>query len=167
MNDSVNLIRKCVIGVAAAALVFGGGVAEAATVSTTMTVTATVVASCSVNGGNLNFSSYDPLSASPTDGTLQISVACTKGATATIGLSTGSNPNAGVRRMTNGTDYLSYELYKDASRTTVWGDTGANLLTYLSSTNVSQLFSVEGRITAGQNVPAGSFSDTVTITVTF
>jgi spore coat protein U-like protein len=167
MKISSLLVRKCVIGVVAAALLIGGSAAEAASVSTTMTVTATVVPSCSVTGGTLNFNSYDPLSAAPTDGSLQIAVACTKGTTASIGLSTGSHASAGVRRMTDGIDFLSYELYQDAGRTNVWTDTGAGLLTYLASTNASQLFSVEGRIAPGQNVAAGTFSDTVTITVTF
>jgi spore coat protein U-like protein len=159
--------RNSVIGAVAATALLVGNTVQAATVSTTMTVTATVVASCSVNGGTLGFGSYDPLSASPTDGSLQISVACTKGVTAQIGLSTGSNASAGVRRMSNGADFLTYELYKDANHTTVWGNTGTDRLAYTSTTNVAQSFTVEGRVSSGQNVPAGAFNDTVTITVTF
>ena len=70
------------------------GRADAQTVTTTMTVTANVVASCSVVGGTLAFGNYDPISAAPTDGSLVIAVRCTRGVTAQIGLGLGSNCGA-------------------------------------------------------------------------
>jgi spore coat protein U-like protein len=62
--------------------------------------------------------------------------------------------------------YLSYELYTDASRSVPW----VNLTTvpYTSLTkNNTQTLTVYGRIPAGQNVPAQSYSDSVTITASF
>jgi spore coat protein U-like protein len=118
-------------------------------------------------GGTLAFGNYDPIAAGPTDGSLQIAVRCTRGVAATIGLSLGSNATGSTRRMTNGADFLSYELYKDPPRTIVWGNSGADLLPYAAVSNGWVNFTVQGRVSALQDVPVGSFTDTVTITVTF
>jgi spore coat protein U-like protein len=141
--------------------------ADAQTATTTMTVTANVVASCSVVGGTLAFGNYDPIAAGPTDGSLQIAVRCTRGVTAQIGLALGSNPTGATRRMTDGTSFLSYELYKDPARSIVWGNTGTDRLQYIAVSNGPVNFTVQGRVVALQDVPVGGFSDTLTITVTF
>jgi spore coat protein U-like protein len=68
-----------------------------------------------------------------------------------------------------GTDVLNYNLYRDAAYTQIWGD-GTGGTSYYSNTwptgNVINLI-VYGRITAGQDVRAGLYSDTVVVTVTF
>ena len=141
--------------------------ASAQTATATMTVTANVVASCSVVGGTLAFGNYDPIAAGPTDGSLQISVRCTRNTTAEIGLALGSNASGAVRRMTNGADFLSYELFKDPARTIVWGNAGTDRVQYVAANNAFANFTVQGRVSALQDVPVGGFTDTVTITVTF
>jgi len=146
---------------------FLAGRAGAQTATATMTVTANVVASCNVVGGTLAFGNYDPTAAGPTDGSLQISVRCTRGVSATVGLSLGSNAAGSTRRMTNGGNFLSYELYKDPPRTMVWGNSGADLVPYTAASNGWVNFTVQGRVSALQDVPVGPLADTVTITVTF
>jgi spore coat protein U-like protein len=136
------------------------------TVTTTMTVTANVVASCSVVGGTLAFGNYDPIAAAATDATVQIGVRCTRGVTALIGLSLGANPSGTTRRMNNGGSFLDYELYQDAPRTVIWG-TGVQRVTYVAASNALTNFTVFGRVFALQDVAVGAFSDTVTISVTF
>ena len=67
---------------------------------------------------------WPPTPAAPLDGTGTVTVTCTKGAPAKVGLSSGSNAQGTTRRMARAaTAYLTYELYKDTARTIVWGNT--------------------------------------------
>jgi spore coat protein U-like protein len=149
-----------------------GASGDAASSSATLTVTATVAANCTVSTSPLAFGAYDPLVAHASaslDATGTISVACTKGAASTIGLSLGSNTSGGTRRMTDGSNsYLTYEMYQDSARTTVWGNAGAALLTPAAApSKTPRSFTVYGRMPGNQDVPAGNYTDTVTATVNF
>lgn len=153
-----------IVGVVAAA----APVANAATATANLTVTATVLSTCSVAAGSLAFGNYDPTSASNVDQAGTFQVTCTKGTSASVGLDTGSNASGSTRRMTDGTDFLSYELFKETARTNVWSGSGAGLVSLAAApSNAAQTLTVYGRVSGSQNVRAGSYSDTVVITVTF
>lgn len=160
-----------VSGAAIAAAAFAPA-ASAATATANLGVSATVTNNCTISTAALAFGSYDPVVAHASanlDGTGTVIVACTKGATATIGLALGSNASGSVRRMKDsGTNYITYELYQDAGRTTVWGTAGAGLLsTGAAPSKAARNFTVYGRVPANQDVPAGSYNDTVVATVNF
>ena len=151
--------------------------AYAGTATANLNVSATVTANCVLSASPLAFGSYDGVSANATrdlDGVGFVSVTCTNGSAATITLGQGANPYTGdgstdaapQRRMNSGSYFLSYALYQDAARTTVWGNTAE---TGVSSTGTgsSNEISVFGRMVANQSVPAGSYLDTVVATVTF
>ena len=102
------------------------------------------------------------------DGASAVTLTCTKGAVTTVGLDTGANASSSVRRMASGGNFLAYELYQDSSRSTVWGNSGAAL--YDSGTapsKAARTFQVYGRVEGGQDVPAGTYTDTITATVNF
>ena len=62
---------------------------------------------------------------------------------------------------------MTYELYKDGAHLNVWSTgTGAQTVPAFS-TDAPQTLTVYGRITSGQDVPAGSYADTVVATVNF
>ena len=93
-------------------------------------------------------------------------------ATVTIGLSAGSSGNVSLRTMKNGTRSLLYNLYTDAARTIIWGNTSPSWVvspsTKTSVTNVP--LTIYGKIdTASYNsAPAGTYSDSViTLTLTY
>lgn len=130
---------------------------------------------CSVSANNYSFGNYDPMSSLPTNvtGTNLISVTCNGNgsSTITVDLSTGSSGVYFPSRQMNSaftTDVVNYNLYTDASLTTVWGDgtggTGNVVIPY--AMGVSN-FTVYGLIPAQQNIGAGSYADTITVTVTF
>jgi spore coat protein U-like protein len=146
----------------------------AATSSANSLIFATVVDNCTISAAPLAFGSYDPVianAAAALDGSGTIIVACTKGATATIGLSTGSNGSHGVgttRALYGGSAYLSYEVFRDAGRSQLWSNAGAGLYDIGAAPSKSpRTFTVYGRISANQDVPAGSYTDTMTATVNF
>jgi len=149
-------------------LVLGSRVVSAATATANLTVTATVIASCTVTAGTVAFGSYDPTASVNVDQSGTFTVACTRGTPATVGLGTGVNPSGAIRRMTNGVDFLAYELYKETGRTNVWGNTGGALVSLPAApSNAPQTLTVFGRVAPGQNVGIGAYADTVVITVTF
>lgn len=148
--------------------------AHAGTTTGTFAVTATVVNSCVINSATaLAFPNYDVNAVPATTGSSTINVNCTKGDTYTIALSYGGTGTAANRIMVSGVNNLNYNLYTDSGYTKVWnnsctvgnncdGGTGAG-----PGVGNAQSYTVYGQIPAGQNVPAGSYTDTITLTVNF
>lgn len=161
---------RLALPVAVAALL-AAGPALAATATSNFNVTASVANNCTISAGALAFGAYDPVVAHATtdlDSTGTVTVACTKGTAATIGLGLGSNASGTTRRMTNGTDYLTYEIYQDASRSTLWSDSGAGLLSPAAApSRAARNFTSYGRVPQAQDVSAGAYTDTVVATVNF
>jgi spore coat protein U-like protein len=140
--------------------------------STSLALSASVSNNCTISTSAVGFGSYDPVVVNATanlDGTGTVIIACTKGATTTIGLDLGSNASGSTRRLTDGSsNYLTYELYQDSGRSTVWGNAGAGLFTPVAApSKASRSFTAYGRVAGSQDVPAGTFTDTVTATVNF
>jgi spore coat protein U domain-containing protein, fimbrial subunit CupE1/2/3/6 len=153
------------------------GLSRAASATATFNVSATVTATCTISAASLSFGSYEPALANatvPLDVNGSVTVRCTKGTTATIGLDQGSHAATGsttttpLRQMINDTSLLRYDLFRTAAGTDVWGDIGTpNVQSYSATNNGSQTLTVFGRIPAAQDVPTGSYSDTVTATINF
>src|SRR4051812_25909441 len=110
--------------------------AFAATKNTTFTVSADVVANCTISASNLAFGNYDPVVANNTTGAdlyanSTLTVACTKGApNVWIGLDAGSNSASAsgtTRAMSaGGGNFLSYELHTanpNPAPGAAWGNT--------------------------------------------
>jgi spore coat protein U-like protein len=68
--------------------------------------------------------------------------------------------------MENGAFTLSYNLYTDASRVTVWGDGSAGTAT-LNGDAEEATYTLYGRVPARQNVHTGEYTDTLIATVTY
>lgn len=151
------------------AFLAGADKAHAATTVTTFQVTATVAASCSTSATNLAFGTYDPLAATATSGTSQVSVRCTLDTPYNIGLDAGSGAGATVsaRRMTGGGATLTYVLYQDSAHLTVWGSTPGVDTVAGAGTGLSVPHTVYGEIPSGQNVSTGGYSDVITVSVNY
>jgi spore coat protein U-like protein len=159
--------------VLAASLPIGAAHADA---TSDLVVTANVAATCTIDASaGLDFGAYDPVVANASadkTGTGSISTTCTNGYNATITLDqgqhadTGSSDIAPLRRMTDGTDFLSYNLYSDAGNTNVWG-ADATTSFAVAQTGAAVVTPVYGVIPAGQNVGVASYTDTVVATVEF
>ena len=145
----------------------------AASKTANVDVTASVAANCTITTAAVAFGAYDPVSANAaTDllGTGTLTVACTKGAAATIDLGQGGNYLAPTRRMTAGAGaFLNYALYKDAARTQVWGSatTGGTTYAYNSASRNSVAITVYGTVPQAQDVTVGSYADTVVATINY
>lgn len=140
---------------------------HAAQTTTTFAVTATVLTSCVVVATPLAFASIT--FSGDVDANNAITVTCTPGTAYDIGLDAGNGSGATVsnRKMTNllSSDTLEYSLYQASDYSTVWGDTvGTDTV---SGTGGPNIHTVYGRIPGSQNVPAGNYLDTITVTVTY
>jgi spore coat protein U-like protein len=149
-----------------------GSSAVADTASGVMTVSATVATTCVVGTSTLAFGSASSaaIQAGNLDATGTVTVNCTTGSSYTIALAAGGGTGATLasRKMSAGTNLLNYSIYTSAARTTVWGDgTLASATTPGTGSGTSQSVIAYGRIFAGQTVPAGAYTDTVTVTVTY
>jgi len=166
-------VSRVVAGLAV--LLVAAAPAFAGSATSNFSVTASVASNCTISTTSIAFAAYDPIVANattPLDATGSVIITCTKGAATTIGLNAGLNGASATgttRAMKSGTDYLSYEIYQDSGRTIVWGNSGAGLLTPAVAPDKNpRTFTTNGRVPAGQDVPAGaSYTDTVTATVNF
>ncbi len=148
-----------------------GGSAQA-----NLTCSASVSANCTISTSAVSFGSYDPVSANASSAltaTGGVSVTCTTGASPVVTLAQGSNPGTGshdgtpLRQMSDGAgDNLAYNLYQDSGHSTVWGNTSGTGQA-ATADGTSHTLTVYGSIAGGQNVPIGTYSDTVVATVSF
>jgi spore coat protein U-like protein len=134
-------------------------------------------AACSVSATAVSFGSYNPLSPLNTDATGTVTVTCSGLLSVLVSyevlLSRGGAGSYTPRRMAGGSNTLDYNLYTNITRTTIWGDntggssrvTGSILVQLLVPT--SNLHTIYGRIPAQQNVAAGTYADSITVTVNY
>ena len=136
--------------------------------------------SCSISSTPLSFGTYDVFSATPDDSTATLSVTCTQVSNpvgnlpVTASLSRGSGASYAARRMASGANLLSYNMYSNATHTTIFGDGTSGTSTISGTfpfTAVGQTFTgtgtIYGRIPAGQDVAVGAYADSIVATITW
>jgi len=166
-------MRKIITATLAAAAV-AAGVAHAATTTTTFAVTATVLSTCSATAATLAFPNYTPGGGSQI-GNTTISVKCTKNTPFTVALDAGSTTGDtfAQRLMGSGANTLQYNLFTSAGLATVFGDgTGGTAMVPgtglgVATANSVQVFGQVPDSATNQAAIAGSYSDTITVTVTY
>ena len=129
---------------------------------------------CSIDSASgVAFGTYDPTSAVALDTLGTLTYTCDDVGILdliVVQLSSGSSGTFLQRTMIQGADTLNYNLYRDSTRLLAWGDgtLGSVQLGPTSpSDGVPTSLNIYARIPAQQNVPAGSYADTVTATILF
>jgi spore coat protein U-like protein len=122
-------------------------------------------AGCNVSTVGLNFGNYDVFSTLDDDITGTIEVSCQASTSYSISLSSGSGTYS-ARTLLSAGNLLSYNLYLDPTRLTIWGDGSAGTGT-ASGTGITGSYTVYGRIPARQNAVVGVYADILTVTVAF
>ncbi len=133
-------------------------------------VRANVNRTCTVSTTEVNFGSRTSLS-SALSAQGALSITCTNALPYTISLGNGlvgTSPTARLMRLQNAPTgpTITYGLYQDAGFTQVWG---SNTGTTASSTGngASQTFTVYGRLQSQATPQAGTYTDTVVVTVSY
>jgi spore coat protein U domain-containing protein, fimbrial subunit CupE1/2/3/6 len=139
------------------------------------------VTTCTVSTTAVAFGTYTPLQAAlPATGAVNTVCTVTSHSnTISIALSQGHSANFATRQMTTlvgvTTYTLNYNLYQNASDTTIWGDgSSANypaetvtLTRHGGNNTITTSTPVYGSVLAGQDPAPGTYGDTITVTVTF
>lgn len=170
------LFKKTLL--ASALLALGGFAitAGAATnpATTTFKVKLVVQKACSVAATDLDFGTQDSTAANfgaSTNGS--VTVTCSKSTPYIVGLAPSNGSGVGAGGMTSGTtsDTVNYQLYQNSGLTTVWGNTGTlaaagNEVSGTGTGSAATALPVYAKVTSA-NVTPGSYSDTVTVNVTY
>jgi spore coat protein U-like protein len=130
---------------------------------------ATVTNNCNITATNVAFASTGLLS-NALSAAGALSVQCTNGDAYRISLDGGSSTNVGARTMqrSGGGGAVGYQLYLDSQDKTAWGDgsAGTTMVTGTGS-GAAQIIPVYGVVPV-QGTPApGTYSDTITATISF
>ncbi|MCA1323856.1 spore coat U domain-containing protein [Herbaspirillum sp. alder98] len=132
-----------------------------------LSVGSSVLSVCLVVGSTIAFGTY---SSTQVDQTGNITVICTFGTSYNVGLDAGSGTGAttAVRKLTGlGGGQLNYALYRNAARTSLWGSSIGTDTLAATATGLLQNITVYGRIAGGQAPAADTYTDTVTVTLTY
>ena len=162
-------MRRILALILAAGFALVSGSVYGATTTTTFTVQITITASCTISSAStLNFGSQGVLTTN-VDQTSTIQVQCTNTTPYNIGLNAGTATGATVttRKMTSGGATINYSLYSDSGRTTNWGNTVGTDTVSSTGTGASQSFTVYGRVPAQTTPAPTTYTDTITVTVTY
>lgn len=176
MNKLIQKFALAVGGLTLASVAFASSPNSPATGSVGASLT--IGAFCHITASSsVAFGTVDPTLATDANGSGSISVNCTKGTSLTdIKLDAGGNLSGGSRRMSDGTVFVAYSLYKDSGHSVAWGDDNATFnassqysgYAGFTSAVTAQSFNIYGLVLAtDEDVPTGAYSDTVNVTVDF
>jgi spore coat protein U-like protein len=137
---------------------------------------------CAVSSvGSLDFMIYDPASPSPATASGTVTLTCTHVAGAvqrinwSMQLSNGGSGDCAARAMTGPTGALGYNVYQNSVGGGVWGNAGCRsfptgqLSVGPGAGNNTRSVSnrLLGQIPSGQYVSAGSYGETLTLTISY
>lgn len=145
------------------------GTANAATTTATFTTQITIAASCIINSASTHDFGSQGILAANVDQTSTIQVQCTNTTPYNIGLDagTGSGATVGARKMTSGASTITYSLYSNSGRTTVWGNTAGTDTVAATGNGAAQSYTVYGRVPPQTTPAPATYTDTITVTVTY
>jgi spore coat protein U-like protein len=69
--------------------------------------------------------------------------------------------------MTSGGATVNYTLYSDSGRTTIWGNTVGTNTVAATGNGTGQNYTVYGRVSSQTTPAPGTYTDTITVTVTY
>jgi spore coat protein U-like protein len=174
-NEGRNMRMTIGLGVLTA-LAFVGGPASGTTTTQTFQVQLTIQAQCVINStATLNFGSLGVLGgASGTtnnDQNTTVAVQCTNTTPYDIGLDAGTTAGGSTTtRLLVGTSSsatVQYKLYTDPGHATNWGNTVGTDTVHTTGNGASQSHTIYGRIPPQTTPKPDTYSDTVTVTVTY
>ncbi|MGO3983272.1 spore coat U domain-containing protein [Pseudomonas sp. SAS7] len=157
--------------------------AQAATVTGSINSTLTLISACQVNGssgtsglnfGALNFGTQDALFVTANAQVLgggggAMSILCSAGTVPVVKVRAGlhdGQSSGGTRALADGAgNFVPYDLYTDTGRTTLLAIDGT--ITLPTSTGVAQTVNLYGKAVGKAGLPAGVYSDTISVELSF
>jgi spore coat protein U-like protein len=132
------------------------------------TVSAPVQPGCTLTGAsNLGFGSVASNFSGNLNASSTITMNCIYRTAWQVGLDNGQHAVGTTRRMILGTGTVVYELYRDSGYSQRWGNTLNTDTQTGTGTGAAQSLSVYGQVLPQSRLAAGSYSDKITVTVTY
>ena len=132
---------------------------------------------CRMGVSSVAFGNYTPATPSPVDSAGTVRVLCWgrpsrgQGSFYVLRIDGGSSGTPATRSMQAGGGPLFYNLYKNASRTNIWGDGTAGTTPLIQNLPGRFFFfrnhPVYGRVSAGQDPTPGVYGDIPMVTIEF
>lgn len=156
-----------IAGLGIVGLMLCPGAASAGTATGNLPVQVTIVSDCKVqSAAALDFGSQGVLD-SALNGATTLGIQCTNTTPYNVRLDAGAGAGATIasRLMTLAAATVSYNLYRDAARTLVWGVTDGTNTVAGTGNGAVQTLNVYGQIPAQTTPAPGLYTDTVLVTV--
>ncbi|WP_445178925.1 Csu type fimbrial protein [Pseudomonas sp. McL0111] len=171
------------IGLSLLGLALVSSANAATTVTGQITSSLILISSCQVNGsggstglnfGALNFGTANSLFTTATGQVLgggggALSILCSSGTTPTVKVRAGANDGkspGGTRALYDGVaNYVPYDFYTDAGHSQLLAIDGT--INLAASTGVAQTVNIYGQAVGKAGLPAGTYTDTVAVELTF
>lgn len=171
------------IGLPLLGLTLASGAQAATTVTGQITSSLILTSSCQVNGssgasgldfGVLSFGTDNTLFTTATGQVLgggggALSILCSSGTTPTVKVRAGAHDGlspGGTRALYDGVaNYVPYDLYTDAGHSQLLAIDG--VINLATSTGVAQTVNIYGQAVGKPGLPAGTYSDTIAVELTF
>jgi spore coat protein U-like protein len=122
---------------------------------------------CGISANDLNFGNY---TGAELNATTTLQVGCTNGTAYNVGLNAGNNGADVLHRsmtLTGGNVSLNYKLLQGSYSGSNWGNTVKVDTVAGTANGATQFLTVYGVIPAGQSVTQGTYTDTITATITY
>lgn len=126
---------------------------------------------CIVSVTGIVFANYNPHSPTPNDSQGSVTVRCRGGQARffAVHIDSGTSGRISRRTMQGPGGTVRYNLYLDATRQMIWGDgsDGSRTLRRTNIQNRTITAPIYARLPPGQAVAAGTYEDTLVVTVVF
>ncbi len=161
--------RLLMLSVLSLGLAFAGA-AQAGTVSSTLNVSANLIATCTVTTTPVNFGDIPDLNYTYY-GNGDVTVNCAPGIPYNIAFDAGQHYASNSRWLHGTTTDIPYVLCKEASYLNLWGDSDfANTFSYGSSvadtgTGINQTHAIYGLLSPSGTEAVGAYTDVVNVSV--
>jgi spore coat protein U-like protein len=140
---------------------------DAGTSTASLSVAVTVVSNCKVTASALTFANYVSGQATTNDTSTTLSYSGCPNESLKFELDDGSNLQGSFRGMRSSAGaVLGYQLYRNTTYNSIIGS-GTNAVSFTAPASGTGTVTVYGRIPANQSVAAGTYTDTVGVTLTF
>lgn len=138
-----------------------------------LSVTPAAAQTCTMTVSGISFGSYDPFHKADNKSNGSVKVICNSySGTYQIAVNAGLYSTGDfARQLSQGTGlYLSYQIYADSARTTVWGDGTSGTVTASYTCSGGKCKNTQkayGDIPKEQLATPGSYEDTIIVTLTY